>query len=153
MSRNGDDAGEMVNGAFGPADCAHNAKLLFQAATEGMLDANRSQLVIQVHGFDAASRNADIILSDARYQQHTCSDLLLKNWHRPKMKILVSGQDTRELGGLTNVQANAVWERGGRFLHIEMSLSVRKQIKHNRTMLKELSEGLIRVSHADDAQK
>lgn len=129
-----------------PADVAHNPDLLFQAATKGALDARKSFLFVQFHGFDTAGRGTDIVLSDGRPRQQRMSERLEKIWKGHGWNVSVYGKHIRELGATTNIQGKAVARANGRFLHMEMDEEVRKALVGSKKKRRSLVESLIELS-------
>ena len=114
-----------------PADVAHQAGSLYQAATEGALDATANGLlVVQVHGFAARADGARIVLSNGT---KVPGDALVAKVARALLAV-VDGhvlrypEDEHELGATTNVQGALVRDRGGRFLHVELDSSLRREL-------------------------
>jgi hypothetical protein len=113
-----------------PSDVAHSATSLFQAATEGAIEALEKPTVVQLHGFAERITGAKAVVSTGEKQKG--------NPFLVKMKDLIekaagSGiqrypDDTKELGATTNVQGMAVRPAGGRFFHMEMSDAFRREL-------------------------
>jgi hypothetical protein len=111
-----------------PADVAHAAASLFQAATAGLLQVAPGATVVQLHGFATRASGRSVVLSAGVLQANAplttqAASLLTK--------VLGAGvarfpDDTRELGALKNVQGIATRAAGGRFLHVELDASLRK---------------------------
>jgi len=92
--------------------------------------------VVQIHGFDSEKRgeasfaDADIVVSEGtatpspQTQAHRdCLDRLLPG------RVLLYPDDTRELGATLNATGRIAREAGGRFLHLELSPSLRGRLR------------------------
>ncbi len=113
-----------------PADNAHNAASLFQAATEGLLRGRRGATVVQLHGFSERQGGASLILSSGGGGP---GDETVAQAAAAMAPIVGSGvrrypEDTRDLGAVTNVQGIAVRRAGGRFLHVELDADLRRAL-------------------------
>jgi len=111
-----------------PADVAHNAASLFQAATEGALSASPAATVVQLHGF-AKRPGSTVIVSSGEKR----SDPLVARAAASLGRALGSGvkrypDDAGELGATTNVQGAIVRQAGGRFLHVELDADLRRDL-------------------------
>lgn len=117
------------HGAY-PADVAHAADSLYQAATEGALQALSPVTVVQLHGFGPRESGAAVVLSAGTSQP----DSRLPTRARERLAPLVAGpvvrfpDECQELGATSNVQGAIVRAAGGRFLHIEMSAVLRQSL-------------------------
>ncbi len=129
-----------------PADVAHNPELLFQAATLAIQRARPDTLFVQLHGFDSAYRQADVVLSDGRRGENPLARGLAELWTAAPWRILTYGKDIRDLGARANVQARALNERGGRFLHIELAGSVRRALVRSKPLRRALASALVALS-------
>jgi hypothetical protein len=118
------------SGGQHPADVAHSPTTLFQAATEGAIDAVPKLSVVQLHGFADRKLGARAVVSVGEkkpgnpYVAKVAS--ALEAVVGPK--ILKYPEDTGELGATTNVQGSIVRRSGGKFLHIEMDDGLRKDL-------------------------
>jgi hypothetical protein len=113
-----------------PADVAHNAGTLFQAATEGLLRAAPTATIIQLHGFGARDAGTLVVVSNG---EKKVGDPLVVRAAAALAKGLGAGvrkfpDETSELGATTNVQGTAVRASGGRFLHVEMEAGLRREL-------------------------
>jgi hypothetical protein len=131
---------------FHPTDPAHNANSLYQAVTLGILKTSPHLLFVQLHGFDASWRNTDAVFSDGRTEPQIWSEKLAKAWKQNKWRMLVFGRQFKGLGAPTNVQGRAINLAGGRFLHIEMSLEMRRWMVRSAENRKRFVRALIRVA-------
>jgi len=139
-------AGEKQTDSWHPADCAHNPALFFQAMTEGVLAAEPAALFAQLHGFDATSRGTEVILSDGHRGPQVWAERVKSLWTLPEAKVVVFERNMRELGGLTNVQGDAIAAKKGRFVHIEMSLPIRTRLSKEAAAQKNLAAALGQAS-------
>lgn len=117
------------NGAF-PADVAHATDSLFQAATEGVLEAFGPLTVIQLHGFGPRESGAAVVLSAGTSMLTSPLPSRARELLTPIVPGLVARypDESRELGATTNVQGEVVRRAGGRFLHVEMSAPFRQAL-------------------------
>jgi hypothetical protein len=111
-----------------PADVAHAAASLFQAATAGLLQVARAATVVQLHGFATRASGRSVVLSAGVPQ---ANEALTTQAAKLLTRVLGAGvarfpDDTRELGALKNVQGIATRAAGGRFLHVELDARLRK---------------------------
>ena len=113
-----------------PSDVAHAPDSFFQAATEGAVDALPSLTVVQLHGFAEREAGGRAVISTGEKAK---GNVLLE-----KMKTALEGaagapilrypDDSKELGATTNVQGTVVRNAKGRFFHMEMSESLRREL-------------------------
>jgi hypothetical protein len=114
-----------------PADVAHAPDSLFEAATEGALTAIAGLTAVQVHGFAARESGARAVVSSG--DKRGASPLATRA--KAALDAVVGGgvllfpDDTSELGATTNVQGNYLRQHGGRFLHVEMSEGLRRELQ------------------------
>lgn len=113
-----------------PADVAHASDSLFQAATMGFLRAIEPATVVQLHGFAQRESGADVVLSEGTSRPRNG---LLSRVQQALVPLAVGRverfpDESPELGATTNVQGALVRKRGGRFLHVEMSSGLRKNL-------------------------
>ena len=129
-----------------PADVAHAADSLFQAATEGLLRAMRNVTLVQVHGFASRESGAEVVLSAGTKRPTT--DLLSRAQRALTPlslgRIARFPDESTELGATTNVQGALVRAHSGRFLHVEMSSGVRKNLLANTELRARFFEALTR---------
>ncbi|MCU0661643.1 MAG: hypothetical protein MUC50_04875 [Myxococcota bacterium] len=132
-----------------PADMAHNPRGMFQAAHQGILAALGQTLFVQFHGFDASWRDVDVVFSDGRVEPQTLSEQLARLWVDPSLRMVVFGRQFKGLGAMTNAQAQATHAAGGRFLHLELSLELRRELGGGGKRLRALCEGLVEVAQKE----
>jgi hypothetical protein len=113
-----------------PADAAHNAASLFQAATEGLLEASPAATVLQLHGFSERAGGVTVIVSagisapgDARVAKVASA---LRALLGPGVRRYPD--DTADLGATSNVQGIAVRHAHGQFLHVEIDATLRRTL-------------------------
>jgi hypothetical protein len=129
-----------------PADVAHAADSMFQAATQGVLRAMQNVSLVQLHGFASRESGVAVVLSAGTKRPK--GDLLLRV--QSALQPLGLGPIARfpdecsELGATTNVQGALVRVRGGRFLHIEMSSAVRASLLANSGLRARFFDVLLR---------
>ncbi len=136
--------GDESDGA-GKADLAHQAAAHFQCFTEAL--ASPTAVVLQVHGFASVSGlpEAQVVLSDGSEKPPPPLDSLagrVKTWLKGKSHVLVYPRDVRRLGATTNVQGKLVREKGGRFVHVELSRTLRDRLISDAAALGEFAEVL-----------
>lgn len=134
---------EVVTDDAHPADMAHNPRGMFQAAHLGMLAAAPQTLFVQLHGFDSSWRDVDVVLSDGRVEPQVFSQRLANAWKDASLRIAVFGRQFQGLGAMTNSQAQATHAVGGRFLHIELSLELRREMVRGGRALRRLCNALL----------
>ncbi len=117
---------ELRTDEYHPADSPHNPNSLYQAVTLAILDTSPQLTFVQLHGFDASWRDTDAVFSDGRVEPQIWSNKLRELWGGHEWKVLVFGRQFKGLGAITNVQGTAINAQGGRFIHIEMSLEMRR---------------------------
>lgn len=129
-----------------PADVAHAADSMFQAATQGVLRAMQNVSLVQLHGFASRESGFAVVLSAGTKRPK--GDLL---WRvQSALRPLGLGpiarfpDESSELGATTNVQGALVRARGGRFLHIEMSSAVRASLLANSRLRARFFDVLLR---------
>jgi hypothetical protein len=112
------------------ADVAHAAATLFQAATEGLLEAG-PVAVVQVHGFgpreNLPAGTAAVVSDGVPTRADDAPAARLRAALRETFggPVLLYGVDARELGATTNVQGRSARAAGAIFLHVEMSAATR----------------------------
>jgi hypothetical protein len=112
-------------------DLARRPDTVFTAFAEAFLAAHAGGTVIQIHGFDSEKRDersfANVSEGTTRpsgrlYGHRACLDRLLPG------RVMLFPKDTNELGGTLNATGRVVRERGGYFLHVELSLGLRRRL-------------------------
>ena len=123
-------AAEMDESGAYPADVAHAADSLFQAATEGTLEAFGQRTVVQLHGFGPRESGAAVVLSAGTSSPSSPLPTRSREFLTQIVPGLVARfpDESRELGATTNVQGAVVRRAGGRFLHVEMSAPFRQTL-------------------------
>jgi hypothetical protein len=114
-----------------PADVAHAPATLFQAATEGAIATIRPITVVQVHGFATREPRARAVVSsgEKRAGAALVGRVAKALDGAAGSPVLRYPDDTTELGATTNVQGTVVRAAGGRFVHIEMEETLRKELQ------------------------
>jgi hypothetical protein len=118
--------------ARGHADVAHDADSTFQSFTRAWLAAQPRGLVVQLHGFADRRVDADLVVSlGARAPAPPWARAVRDGLRRllPGRSVAVYPDDVDDLGATTNAQGQAVRAAAGRFLHIEMSFSLRESLR------------------------
>lgn len=113
-----------------PSDVAHSPTSFFQAATEGAVSALGSPTVVQLHGFaERESGGRAVISTGEKAKANPLLEKLKTGLEAAAgAPILRYPDDSGELGATTNVQGTVVRNAKGRFLHIEMSESLRREL-------------------------
>lgn len=113
-----------------PSDVAHSPTSLFQAATEGAASALGSPIVIQLHGFAEREAGGRAVISTGEKAQGNPLLVKMKTELEAAVgaAILRYPDDSKELGATTNVQGTIVRAAKGRFFHMEMSESLRREL-------------------------
>ncbi|MXO86832.1 hypothetical protein GRI38_12425 [Altererythrobacter aurantiacus] len=124
-------------------DLAKARRHFFTAFTTGFAQVYPQGRVVQLHGFDrqrrssGAGRAADFIVSDGTDRP---GDRLLAlseclTFALPEWNVRVYPLDAAELGGLSNVQGEALREIGfAGFVHVEISLAARRALLEKEDM-------------------
>jgi hypothetical protein len=122
-----------VDGSY-PADVAHAEDSLFQAATEGVLDAMTNAKVVQLHGFVPRESFGSVVLSSGDKVEGQRLVLHAKD----RLDAVLGSaavrrfpEDASELGATTNVQGVVVRKAGGEFLHVEIEARLRRDLLKN----------------------
>ncbi len=123
-----------------PADVAHEPGNLFHAAAMGAA-ANPEIKFVQFHGFAATEHIPfEVILSSG---QKTLQAAALQEQFAALGKVALYGKETRSLGAATNAQGRALnRSKPGRFLHIELTRDLRKQLSKSKKLRKRLLKAL-----------
>ncbi|HFD13603.1 MAG TPA: hypothetical protein ENJ32_14215 [Crenotrichaceae bacterium] len=119
------------------ADMAHLNGTYWQTVTEVFARHYVDGRIIQLHGFDqskrqsAAGRDSDIIISAGnQHPPHWVQAFASCLKKTMSVKVSLYPFDVQELGATTNVQNHLLQRLGfNGFVHIEMSLPVRKHLK------------------------
>jgi hypothetical protein len=113
-----------------PADVAHAPGTLFQAATEAAIATIKPISVVQLHGFAAREPKARAVVSTGDKRPNPLVGRVAKALEGTAgAPILRYPEDTAELGATTNVQGTIVRAAGGRFVHVEMDETLRKDLQ------------------------
>jgi hypothetical protein len=115
----------------GKSDVASDPRSTFQGMTLGWLDAGGGT-VVQLHGYADGRTDADVVLS-------TGAEASAPDWVRrvkrelselmPGRVVAVYPDDVHDLGATGNVQGRATRAVLGRFLHVEMTASLRESLR------------------------
>jgi hypothetical protein len=119
-----------------PSDVAHSPTSLFQAATEGAITALGAPTVIQLHGFAEREGGGRAVISTGEKAKDQPLLIKMKAALEPAAgaPILRYPDDSKELGATTNVQGSIVRSAKGRFFHMEMSESLRRELLVNEPL-------------------
>lgn len=123
-----------------PADVAHNADHLFQITTDLSVRTLDSARVIQLHGFGASdNKSREALAAVVSAGTELPSEWSAAVAERLKQSlgegVRLYPRDTRILGGTQNVQGRLIRTYpNARFLHLELSADVRKQLAEPERM-------------------
>jgi hypothetical protein len=135
-----------IPGKAETADLAHLPDSIFHSFTRALAAAHPRGILLQLHGFDRNDRasdrgmKSDIILSDGTrappewlFQMKPCLERELSEG------VSVFPRDVAELGAMTNTHKKLLQGLGHHgFLHLEMSLPLRRQLKSSAELRKAL---------------
>jgi hypothetical protein len=133
--------GEQKKDTEHPADVSHNRDTVFHQLGSMVLNLNDEWRVAQLHGFEQ-DVPWDMIISHGtkKYQPEHFAESLKDQPY----SIGQYGKDAITLGGTQNILAQDLNPHSeGRFLHIEMSLSLREQLRTDESLQKTLGKGLV----------
>lgn len=132
-----------------PADPCHNPGHLLALATAAALEVLPDAEVLQLHGFDdsdaeGAAPPAAIVSAGERTPSTRARALADALRTGTGQRVAVFGDDIERLGATTNVQGHAVRARGSaaRFVHIELSATLRQQLRSDPAALQRLALAL-----------
>jgi hypothetical protein len=139
------------------ADVAHGKSNFFHAATLALAEAWPGSVVVQLHGFEpgrrrsAAGAAADFVLADggAPGGEHALLERAAAAFEREfgRAAVAMHGRDTTELGATGNVQGRALNAlAAGRFLHVEISGTMRERLVSDAATLAKLRKALASLS-------
>ena len=132
-----------------PFDLANNSNTLFQDLTGLWLETRHNTDFVQLHGFASASigtSDAEFILSPGTRKKAGESFGRMResfSYFYPDQVIAVFPTSIRILGGTANVQGKLIRKKGGRFIHIEMSESIRIGFKAARNARLRLGRAIL----------
>lgn len=112
------------------ADVAHRPDSVFQAVTLGFTDGLVDPLVVQIHGFGSAYQGMAAVVSDGSTLQPSREVLTAATALRSLLGpfgVVYTGKDVPELAGTGNAQGRAL-SGTARFLHVELSYTVRRTL-------------------------
>lgn len=142
----------------GPADVAHDRESTFQAFTLAWLAQKTGGSMLQVHGFADGRVPADLVFSiGAKVPPPGWLQDLAREVSGliPGFRVALFPTHVRSFGALTNVQGQAARRAGVRFLHVEMSASLRKELvavpREARAFFLALAQ-VLREEHGDSAR-
>ena len=135
-------------------DVAHAKNNYLTAFTRALVGTGSHAMVVQLHGFSQRKRRfaagvaADVILSDGTLSPKawlsTAGTILGRHGRYGTVRTFPS--EIRELGGTTNVQGSVMRRLGaGRFLHVEMSKSLRSLLVRDERTCRQLLKDLIAI--------
>jgi hypothetical protein len=118
------------------ADAAHAERTAFRAVTQGMLEGAR-WAIVQLHGFgeheQIGPEVAGVVSDGASARSDGSPAARLRDALARRLapsRVLLHGVDTRALGGTTNVTGADARRAGTLFLHVELSASARRRLRH-----------------------
>jgi len=115
------------------ADMAHLEDTFFQAFTLAFAEVHRAGLVVQLHGFELGNHRgtqADMIASAGTLSPGPWLTALVQRLRETtSLRAAAYPQDTRQFGAKLNAQGRALQQaRQCRFLHLELSMELRKRL-------------------------
>ncbi len=150
------EPGRRQRRADNPADVAHNPDHLFNVATDAAARALGDVVVLQLHGFaDASDVAEDAAVPSGTEMVISAGD---RRGSSPLVSSLAAGlrqafgagvrrfpEEIEVLGATTNVQGRALaGTLGARFVHLEISAGLRKELRASPAKLTELGRILFR---------
>jgi hypothetical protein len=119
-----------------PSDVAHSPASLFQAATEGAVEAIPGIHVVQMHGFAERQPAARAVFSSG--EKRAASPVVARVARALEgavgPRVLRYPDDTNELGATKNVQGVVVRRAAGVFVHIEMDDGLRRELLRDASL-------------------
>ncbi len=141
----GEEASTKEGEGGSESDMAHASKTFYLGAHEALTLANPDAIAIQIHGFDDASApGVHVILSAAKTGTNIkpIADSLGKVLEPERVKMYP--EQIRTLGGTTNVQAKASGRMSRRFVHMELSGTLRHQLVADASLRGRFVEALVK---------
>lgn len=133
--------GEHKQDSEHPADVSHNRDTVFHQLGAMALNNNHDWRVAQLHGFEQ-DVPWDMIISHGTKQYQP--EQFAKSLKSQDFSIGQYGKDATSLGGTQNILAQDLNPHSkGRFLHIEMSLPLREQLRTDESLQQALGKGLV----------
>lgn len=130
--------------ADAPADVAHSAEHGFQVATERIVHVLDPVVVIQLHGFADRPDGSEIIVSSGADFAPAYIAALAAALGASFARVLRYPDDIDELGGATNVQGRMLAGYShARFVHVEVSSTVRRQLRRTPALLARFADALL----------
>ncbi len=130
-------------------DLAHNPDTLYQDLTALWAKRLPQTVFVQIHGFNQSSirdHDTKMILSPGhRRKVGKYFDKMVTAFYQhfsPK-QIALYPSTIKVLGGTTNVQGKLIRKLGGQFIHIELSESVRNEMKKQPKSISTLGQALM----------
>lgn len=135
------------------SDVAHDEETTFQAATLAWLAAFPRSSLVQVHGFADGRAAAEAILSAGT--RESAPDWLKTTARRTSRalagaKVAAYPDETDRFGGTSNVQGRAARAAGARFLHLELSASLRRRLGRDARARAALASALAGALRGDE---
>ncbi len=132
------------------SDFAHIENSPFSAHGRAIAKVKPSAVIIQIHGFSRKKRRsqagatADLIISSgSHWPSHIASRMANCLAGKQLGQVRLYPREVRELGGVTNVTGKTLRAMGfPGFIHLEMSLELRKKLIKNKEALNMLARCL-----------
>jgi hypothetical protein len=129
------------------SDVAHATQSYFLSAHAAFLRDFPEGIAIQVHGFgDASAEGIDAVLSAARTTT-TLEPLATRLREDLGLHVAVYPKDIRRLGGTKNAQAKRSRQQNHRFIHLELSQTLRARLLRDQRLLGEFASIVVRETH------
>lgn len=134
---------------YGDSDLAHAELSFFRDFNIQLLRSNPQSRIVQIHGFEKAKRmsesasTADIIVSNGTSRASNYAKRVTECLTSMGLNAKLFAVDVDELGGTTNISArDARQAKHKRFLHLELSVEIRLQLKDDQYLRKEFIQCL-----------
>jgi hypothetical protein len=125
------------------SDVAHAAQSYFLAAHAAFLRGFPEGIVIQIHGFrDSSAEGIDAVLSAARTTT-TLEPLATRLREDLGLRVAIYPKDIRQLGGTKNAQAKLSRQQSRRFIHLELSQSLRLRLIQDERLLGRFASSIV----------
>jgi hypothetical protein len=131
------------------SDVAHADVSFFLAAHEAFMDFSPKALTVQIHGFaDKTIPNIDIVASAARTKSRL-SSLVSRLRDTLALRVALYPEDTKKLGGTTNVEAKYNRVKGTCFVHLELSETLRIRLKNDSALMAQFATIIFTEARCD----
>jgi len=137
-----DDRARIARSGEADSDLAHAPESFFTTAHVELL-SEQPDLTIQLHGFrDDRLPDVDVVLSRAGTNARLESVAAALRALLGAGRVVIYPEETKHFGAMTNVQAGRSVAAGAPFIHVEMSRSLRDQLKQGSVLRRRFAEAL-----------